>query len=258
MDISSRIYRLRQSQAGDLFLGAYEQNADSTSGSNSRKLVGYICATLSPATSLTHHSMSTHVPESSSVCIHSVCVAPSHQHRGIGLALMKEYIARLEKANEARSAKYERVLLIAHEELRDFYERAGFEWLGKSDVVHGSKPWFEMRRVLSLGTSSREEGEEGRESPEQMLSGHQSMPPGVLEALHRPSNTSASMSKLISDFPNALSDVLDSNGKRAGVSTNKYDLLCPRSDCGSVILKKGVAEWVERASVQVNPNSFPA
>ncbi|KAF8908101.1 Mss4-like protein [Gymnopilus junonius] len=85
-----------------------------------------------------------------------------------------------------------------------------------------------------------------------MLAGQQSMPPGVLEALRRPSNPSPS-SKLISDFPNALSDVLDPNGKREGVSVNKYDLLCPRSDCGSIILKKGVGEWVERASVQMEP-----
>ncbi|KAF8908100.1 hypothetical protein CPB84DRAFT_201394 [Gymnopilus junonius] len=61
---SEASFRLRQSQAGDLFLGAYEQNVSSSS--KPRKLVGYICATLSPDTTLTHHSMSTHIPESSS------------------------------------------------------------------------------------------------------------------------------------------------------------------------------------------------
>lgn len=167
---------------------------------------------------------------------------------------MKEYLARLEKANEEKSTKYERVLLIVHEDLKEFYEKAGFEWLGKSDVVHGSKPWFEMRRNLAISFQSSTH-DEGAESPVQMLEGHQSIPPGVLEALHRRSNPSSS-SKLISDFPNALSDVLDSNGKRPGVSVNKYDLLCPRGDCGSIILKKGVGEWVERASVQVLPSNI--
>jgi hypothetical protein len=32
---------------------------------------------------------------------------------------------------------------------------------------------------------------------------------------------------------------------------NKFDLLCPRDGCGSVILKNGVAKLIEAASVQV-------
>lgn len=41
------------------------------------------------------------------------------------------------------------MLLITHEELRTLYEKAGFVWLGKSAVVHGAKPWYEMRRDLA-------------------------------------------------------------------------------------------------------------
>ena len=39
-----------------------------------------------------------------------------------------------------------------------------------------------------------------------------------------------------------------------GVSTNKYDLLCPRG-CRSVILKRGVGQLVERSGIEVGPNS---
>ena len=55
------LFSSRQSQAGDLFLGAYIDSNDA------RQLVGYVCSTLSPAETLTHESMSAHVPNSSSV-----------------------------------------------------------------------------------------------------------------------------------------------------------------------------------------------
>jgi len=91
--------------------------------------------------------MEQHVPGSTSVCIHSVCISPQHRRKRVGLHLLQEYILRLEASTrDNESQAYERVLLITHKNLRDFYERAGFEWLGESSVVHGSKPWFEMRK----------------------------------------------------------------------------------------------------------------
>ncbi|KIY52200.1 acyl-CoA N-acyltransferase, partial [Fistulina hepatica ATCC 64428] len=126
--------RFRQSQAGDLFLGAYE--VDTTS----RKLIGYVCATLSPDTSLSHESMSRHVPGSGSVCIHSVCVASIHRKKGIASQLLREYLARLRDS----PANYERILLISHEELIPLYTSVGFELVGPSQVQHGARPWFEM------------------------------------------------------------------------------------------------------------------
>ncbi|KIJ98946.1 hypothetical protein K443DRAFT_50899, partial [Laccaria amethystina LaAM-08-1] len=38
---------------------------------------------------------------------------------------------------------------------------------------------------------------------------------------------------------------------------NKFDLLCPRNGCGSVILKSGAGSWVERASVQLDNQDNP-
>jgi hypothetical protein len=183
--------------------------------------------------------MSTHVPNSSAVCIHSVCVAKAHQRKGIGLALLKEYVHRLESRNSADGAKLHRVLLITHEELRPFYELAGFEWLGPSSVVHGFRPWFQMRRDLKS------------ETPERMIQGHVSIPSNILEALGRPKDTIIA-GKLISDFHHGLSDLLELDDSRPGVSVNKYNLVCSRAECGSLVLKKGVAKWVERASLQVS------
>ncbi|KAF9524930.1 Mss4-like protein [Crepidotus variabilis] len=249
LNVCAKSYnRLRQSQAGDLFLGVYTKK-DTESTNASRKLIAYVCSTLSPDTTLTHHSMSTHIPNSSSVCIHSVCVAKSHQRNGVGLALLREYIKRLEAASQQNPDKYQRILLITHEELKIFYECAGFEWVGKSSVVHGSKPWFEMRRDL---TSSHPR----TQTPTQMLSGPQQIPPGVLEALQRP-RTDVPQSRLLSDFPHALSDLLEEDRSQAGTTLNKFDLLCPRVDCGSIILKKGAAKWVERDSIQLEPEDSP-
>jgi GNAT superfamily N-acetyltransferase len=233
--------RLRQSQAGNLFLGVYEN-----SKSTSRTLIGFVCSTLSPAESLTHESMSTHVPNSSTVCIHSVCVAKAHQRKGIGLALLKEYIHRLESRN-TDGVKYQRVLLITHEELRPFYESAGFEWVGPSNVVHGSRPWFEMRRNLKF--PSRTDSPK-TETPERMIQ-HVSMPSNILEALRQPKDKVLA-GKLISDFHHGLSDLLELDESRPGTSGNKYNLVCSRAECGSLVLKKGVAKWVERGSVQAS------
>jgi len=81
---------------------------------------------------------------------------------------------------------------------------------------------------------------------------NQSFPPGALEALLRPSNTgNRSAIRRLSDFDQdilAVSTPLDTD---QGASTNKFDLLCPHTGCGSVILKAGVGRWVESTSVEV-------
>ncbi|TFK37017.1 acyl-CoA N-acyltransferase [Crucibulum laeve] len=236
----------RQSQAGDLFLGAY------LNASGSRELIGYTCSTLSSAETLTHESMSKHVPNSSSVCIHSVCVALSHRRKGVGLRLLKEYVSRLEAARKNGPESYDRILLITHEELRPFYEKAGFEWLGKSNVVHGSKPWYGMSKNLASKTSGIRAEDVSAFPPAQVESRGQQLPPGLWEALQRPSRNRPT-TQLISTFRNGIADIISPDPDRQGVSTNKFDLLCPRPDCGSVILKEGAGKWVERASVQMEP-----
>lgn len=67
----------------------------------------------------------------------------------MGLRLLKEYVTRIRQArDDDGKPTYERVLLIAHEELIPFYEKGGFEHVGESSVVHGSRPWHEMRLVF--------------------------------------------------------------------------------------------------------------
>jgi hypothetical protein len=59
---------------------------------------------------------------------------------------------------------------------------------------------------------------------------------------------------MIYDFVNGVMDVIDSTSD--GASFNKFDLLCPRAGCGSIILNKGVAKWVERESEQLEPAGY--
>ncbi|KAH7911764.1 acyl-CoA N-acyltransferase [Hygrophoropsis aurantiaca] len=218
----------RQHQAPDLFLGVYL-------ASEPHRLIGYACSTLSPSSTLTHDSMSTHVPGSSSVCLHAVTVLPEYRRKGIASALMREYISRLERVES-----YKTILLITHDHLRSFYEGVEFQWLGKSSVEHGSQPWFEMRRELHPQPSSTQV---------------QSLPPGVWEALQRPSGQQSNVRKL-ADIAGGLAEVTSQNSND-GDRLNKFDLTCPRDGCGSIILKSGVGKLVERVSLELDPPNQP-
>jgi hypothetical protein len=82
----------------------------------------------------------------------------------------------------------------------------------------------------------------------------QSLPSGVAEALQRPSNTGdRSTIRKLSDFDQGVLAVSASQDEDLGELTHKFDLLCPRNGCGSVILKAGVGRLVERDSVEVRP-----
>lgn len=226
--------RYRQAHAPDLFLAAYIPEG------TGRKIIGYVCATLSPDRTLTQESIAKHVPGSGSVCIHSVCVAPSHRRQGIAVGLLKEYITRLQRAGA-----YERVLLIVHDNLRGLYEKAGFEWLGPSAVHHGAKPWFAMKRELRAQPSTSD------------AVAPPSVPAGIWEALQRAATSrNRLVGRALASFPNGAQDLVVDDGE--GLLQNKYDLLCPREGCGSVILKNGVGSLVERASVVFEPPAHAA
>jgi guanine nucleotide exchange factor len=181
--------------------------------------------------------MSVHEPQGSSVCVHAVCVTLKLRRKGIALGLLKEYLVRLERARQD-GTQYERVLLITHEDMRGLYEKAGFEWLGKSDVTHGSLPWYEMRRVL--------------ESQPARPAQTPSIPPGLWEAFQASSTRARPTARLLGSYANGIHDVTEQSPS-SSATTNKFDLLCPRQECGSVILKNGVATLVERESLQLEP-----
>jgi len=123
--------------------------------------------------------------------------------------------------------------LIAHDELTGFYVAAGFKLIGKSGVVHGSKPWFELR--CSLQTQIPDAATQRR----------------ILEVLQeqtKQSETDRPDKKLLTSFPGGSSELADEQG------LNKLRLYCPRTACKSVILLVGTATLAERPSVTVTVN----
>ncbi|KAI0646274.1 acyl-CoA N-acyltransferase [Trametes meyenii] len=257
-------FRFRQSQAPELFLGAYVPAQDRPRG---RTLIGYVCATLSPDAVLTHASMATHIPGARSICIHSVCVDAAQRRRRIGLGLVREYVARAERAGR-EDGRYARILLIAHDNLRGFYAQAGFADLGRSEVVHGALPWFAMRKDIPgpqstpasasssesqhVSASASTTAQAPLTSPASEAPQTSTLPPGLWEALQQQSATRARpAARLLSSFPGSVQDVVSAGGS-GGLPANAHDLLCPRPGCGSVILKGGAAGLMERAGVQLD------
>ncbi|EMD36372.1 hypothetical protein CERSUDRAFT_95688 [Gelatoporia subvermispora B] len=138
------------------------------------------------------------------------------QREDVTLDLLSEYVARLQTTSY-EGAGDERILFIAHEELLGLYEKAG-----------------SMRRTP---TSQSPAPQPPAAAPDDLWA-----------ALERASSRPKAKAQLLLCFANGVQDLnVDSDGSR----TNKYNLLCPREGCGSVILKDGSATAVERESVRL-------
>lgn len=123
-------------------------------------------------------------------------------------------------------------------------------------MVHGSQPWYEMRKILGSPNASSETRSTAQ-SLDEVIPELQQIPSGVWDALQR-SASARPLGRAHSSFSGGILDLVEPHPAKQGVSVNKFDLLCPRSACGSIILKRGVGEWVERASVQIDPGGLAA
>ncbi|KAJ2614261.1 hypothetical protein H4S08_001787 [Coemansia sp. RSA 1365] len=134
--------RYRFAHAAHLFLGAFDQKGT---------LVGYVMSTQANAPLVTHRSMEEHDPHGSTVCIHSVCVNPLWQRKGVASRLLKAYTRAIRNYNssiDVSECKIKRLALLSRENLVPLYERAGYTTLGKSSVVHGTETWYDC--ILDL------------------------------------------------------------------------------------------------------------
>lgn len=150
----------RQQAAPHLFLGAYiplppPKVAGPLSGPPRRKLIAFITGTAAPA--LTLRAMSSHdtSEDAHMVCIHSVCVAPEYQRKGLATKLLEAYIARVRRAEDGKGPEgakgrrgYETFALLAHDELTALYRKVGFKVQCHSHIQYGSGQWLEMRRSV--------------------------------------------------------------------------------------------------------------
>eukprot|EP00051_Salpingoeca_urceolata_P028640 m.487693 g.487693 ORF g.487693 m.487693 type:complete len:180 (+) comp25208_c0_seq1:112-651(+) len=117
----------RLTEAGDLFLGGFLDN----------KLVAFINGTRTDSKTLTEESMHCHVPTGETLCIHSVSVHTPCRRKGLASHMLQKYIGHVRENIAGVSS----LQLIAHDELVPLYTKAGFEHVGLSPVVYGSRPW---------------------------------------------------------------------------------------------------------------------
>ncbi|GAA5900121.1 uncharacterized protein JCM6883_006094 [Sporobolomyces salmoneus] len=198
----------RQEHASNYFLGAYQSEDD--------QLVGFICSTRTSSSTLTHESMETHEPTGAYLAIHSVCVSPDHRKQGIAKNLLQEYVKRVQAAGEVKGIR-----LIAKEGLVGMYERTGFKSRGKSEVVHGKDPWFELAVDFEAENDKLFETDKDIDPASIRTPGKRLASTITKETLRR---------ELVED------------GK------NRFDLYCPRAECRCLLVKRGTAKWVVKGT----------
>lgn len=104
-------------------------------------VVGFVVGTAaSPGTLHLHpETMSSHDPRGDVLCVHSVVVHNDLRGRGIGSRMLQQYVHHVTQLH-----RFTHILLLALERHIKFYERSGFTLVGRSDVEHGTDPWFEL------------------------------------------------------------------------------------------------------------------
>ncbi|GAA6064257.1 hypothetical protein JCM10212_006406 [Sporobolomyces blumeae] len=226
----------RQKHASDLFLGAYLSDGGSPSPSPASTLVGYICSTRTSSPVLTHASMETHEPTGAYVAIHSVCVDPNHRNEGIAKRLLERYVDQVKAIRDEQRIKG--IRLIAKEGLVKMYEKAGFTLVGKSDVVHGQDPWYELAIDFDEPSSTDASPLVDDVESDAVRS------PGKLV-----SNDASAVPRLVATRSTSTPKVLE--------GTNLADLYCPRQECRCLLVKKGTAKWVRQHAQDVELPALP-
>jgi len=84
-----------------------------------------------------------HEEHGRTIVLHSVAIAPGFQGRGLGGVLMKSYVAQMSGAGVA-----DRLVLLAHAEKVEWYEKLGFVNKGPSAVQFGGGNWIDMEYSL--------------------------------------------------------------------------------------------------------------
>lgn len=87
------------------------------------------------------------------VGVHSLAIRPEYQGKGLGRALMDEYIKYAQCSIDSAQG----IVIIAHDHLIRFYESFGFKNLGPSPCAFGGGGWYDMVSHSARQTSSRKD-----------------------------------------------------------------------------------------------------
>ncbi|OAG01405.1 acyl-CoA N-acyltransferase [Paraphaeosphaeria sporulosa] len=80
-----------------------------------------------------------HNEDGDTICLHSLCVHPDLNGKGLGGVLLRSWTQRMKDAGLGK-----RVALICRERFVKFYESAGFEKVGASACQYGGGGWIDM------------------------------------------------------------------------------------------------------------------
>ncbi|KAE8415276.1 acyl-CoA N-acyltransferase [Aspergillus pseudocaelatus] len=147
----------RCSREKDLCLGLFVENSGQV------ELVGHVIATRVPGNRVTDGAMempknwdgSRDVVQVNGeavgndvngrfVGVHSLAIRTGYQGKGLGRALMDEYIESARNGIESAQS----IVIIAHDHLIRFYESFGFKNLGPSPCAFGGGGWYDMVSFL--------------------------------------------------------------------------------------------------------------
>jgi len=109
--------------------------------SNEGEVAGFINGTLTTSKNLDHDAMSTHDPNGSNLCIHSVCVEEGWRRRKVATNLLRHYVRIMKHLCPSLPL----ISLICKRHLIPFYQSCGFHMIGPSLVVWGKDNWFELQ-----------------------------------------------------------------------------------------------------------------
>ncbi|KAF2029743.1 acyl-CoA N-acyltransferase [Setomelanomma holmii] len=152
--IFSSAYPTSSGSLGTLIKTRKFQHIDSSDSDRKRVLLGHIIATKSSSQVVTDDAMDYpkdwrtkyqltpsigHNEDGQTICIHSLCVHPDFDGKGLGQVLLKSYVQRIKDSGVAK-----RIALICRERLVGWYEKAGFSKVGPSKCQYGGGNWVDM------------------------------------------------------------------------------------------------------------------
>ena len=85
-----------------------------------------------------------HEDKGRTIAIHSIAVLPEHQGKKIGSMMVESYVQRMRDSKGA-----DRVAILAHDNLVQFYEKLGFKDTGASDTKFGGGRWKNMVSLVN-------------------------------------------------------------------------------------------------------------
>lgn len=145
---SKSTLQYRQHQAATFFRCAVVSAPDEQEDDND-KVVGFVCSTR--CEKLTKESLTTHLVGGPLLAIHSVVVREDYRRKGIGSAMLREYIQhvqqynlRCEQDNSRANSPIEKIVLLSKKHLLTFYLNSGFRVVKPSPVLHGADLWYEL------------------------------------------------------------------------------------------------------------------